>query len=340
MGSHGERLAAARAAIARWCAPRGKAGWCAGFGGALALLSAWLWWWPSGSAAASWAGGVLPLLAVVGLALLVRGLLRQRQAWQQAATAARREREVAERAQGERSRLLSAMVRDLRQPLYAMSLTAQSLQRHRPLRNAAPFLDQLRSALASADELLDSIDTLALLEAGALRPRPTVFSVQAMLERLDQRHGPQARAHGLHWTVTPSLEHAHTDAVLLERMLGQLLASAVHDTLRGGVLLSCRRRGGMLLIQVWDTGRGRASADPAEPAGTPSREPARTRADTGTAMGLSLVERTADLLGIGMDVRSRPGSGTCVSLRVPAAAPLSYRGAANTDASVLSSSSG
>jgi len=281
--------------------------------------------WVAGSRALwPWLAGAL-LLVAAGLAPWCRRVLRRRRARSQGRAAAARaqlERTVACRLQRERSRLLSAVARDLRQPLYAMSLTAQCLAHQRMARSPAPLLSQLRHALESADAMLDTIDMVARLETGALRPRLAVFCLQAMLERIDREHGPRARARGLHWTVTPSLECVRTDSALLERMLDSLVTNAVDCTQRGGVLVSCRRRGHQLLLQVWDTGPGLDPAS-AAPAGEPHYRGPRvpgadgTPADAGVGFGLAVVTHTARLLGIRLSVRSRPGHGTCFSLLLP-----------------------
>lgn len=282
-----------------------------------------LWWW-QGVMVDPRLAMVLAALAGAGLVLLLCGLLMRQLkpepppvAAQAADVAEAVERAVAKRTLGERSRLLSAVVHDLRQPLYAMSLAMQSLQRQRSLRNPGPLLAQLRSALESADAVLDTINTVALLETGAIQPRWSVFSMQAMLERVDRQFGPQARARGLHWTVTPSLEQVRTDAVLFERMLGHLISNAVRCTPRGGVLVSCRRRGAHLLIQVWDTGPGLSEDELATVFDIHYRGRPHSETDNGVGLGLPIVHQAAQLLDIELGVRSRLGHGTCFSLRVP-----------------------
>jgi signal transduction histidine kinase len=293
-------------------------------GTALALLSLLLWglsrW--SGVENNPALGMLLAAMVGAGLVLLPCGLLLRRRRRSQDASVAHDvseqvERAVAKRTLGERSRLLSAVAHDLRQPLYAMSLATQSLESQRPLRHPGPLLAQLRSALESADALLDTINTIALLETGAIQPRLSVFSMQAMLERVDRQYGPQARARGLHWTVTPSLERVRTDAVLFERMLGHLISNAVRCTPRGGVLVSCRRRGTHLLIQVWDTGPGLGDAELAAVFDIHYRGQPRSETDNGVGLGLPIVHHAAQLLDIELGVRSRVGHGTCFSLRVP-----------------------
>lgn len=336
MGAFGKQRSWHHGAIAGGLRRDQAAAWCIG-GGAVSVLLPCLWWWHRVSNGAVMDAAAVLRLAVpscIGLALLLCGFVLLRHAATGRADPdpdpdadlgadrdrdrERREREVAERALDERSRLLSSVAQDLRQPLYAMSLTTRSLQRPWAFRNTAPLIAQLRTAIASADALLDALDTMAQLENGSLQPRLTVFSVQGMLERLEQQHGAQARARGLRWTVTPSLEQVRTDASLLERMLDHVVANAVRTTESGGVLVSCRRRGPCLLIQVWDTGPGfeETPSPPTERAVGPTAQ-ALVDAEGGAGRGLPVLRRAARVLGIGLDVRSRPGHGTCIGLLVP-----------------------
>ena len=56
--------------------------------------------------------------------------------------------------------------------------------------------------------------------------------------------------------VVPCGLSIRSDPRLLEQMIRNLLSNAMKYTRRGKVLLGCRRREGMLSIEVWDTGIG------------------------------------------------------------------------------------
>ncbi len=53
----------------------------------------------------------------------------------------------------------------------------------------------------------------------------------------------------------------HADPVLVERILRNLVSNAIRYTHDGSVLVSCRRRGDRVLLQVWDTGVGIGEAE-------------------------------------------------------------------------------
>ncbi len=225
----------------------------------------------------------------------------------------------ARRTSAEKSRLLAAVSHDLRQPVYAITLAADSLaqQPDRPVSPAT--LTQLREAIASADHLLDSLHTMSRLEVGALHPNISCFSVQPLLERIDVVYGLQARSKGLRWTVTPGIAQVRSDPVLLERILGNLVANAVRYTQQGGVVVACRPRHDGLLVQVWDTGIGVLPEQVESIFGAYFRGVPETETDSGVGLGLFIVRESAALLDITVGLRSRPGRGSCFWIKIPLA---------------------
>jgi two-component system CheB/CheR fusion protein len=121
----------------------------------------------------------------------------------------------------------------------------------------------------------------------------------------------------------------HSDARLLEQMIRNLLSNAVKYTQHGEVLLGCRRRGDKLRIEVWDTGPGipagelQAIFEEFHQLDNPAREHSR-----GLGLGLAIVQRLAELLGVTVDVRSRPGHGSVFAVEVPIGGEVSARQAA------------
>lgn len=111
-----------------------------------------------------------------------------------------------------------------------------------------------------------------------------------------------------------------SDPVLLERIIRNLLHNALRYTSQGGILIGCRRRGGMLHIGVWDTGIGIPAEQLDEifedfrQLGNPQQDQAK-----GLGLGLSVVKRMAGLLGHDVMVRSQPGKGSVFIVSVPLA---------------------
>ena len=117
--------------------------------------------------------------------------------------------------------------------------------------------------------------------------------------------------------VVPCGLSIHSDPRLLEQMIRNLLSNALKYTKRGKVLLGCRRREGMLSIEVWDTGIGipdeelQAIFEEYHQLDNAARERSR-----GLGLGLSIVQRLGNLLGHRVRVRSQPGKGSVFAIEV------------------------
>lgn len=217
----------------------------------------------------------------------------------------------------ERARLLAALADYLRQPCYGLNLASDNLLRHPDQPPGAAVLLQMKAALRSLDDRLEAARLVARLEAGGFHAELSEFSMQPMLDRLDAGYGPLAGDKGLRWDVTPSIAKVRSNPVLLERMVDNLVGNAVRFTASGGVVVSCRTRGGHLLLQVWDTGPGIEPRYQARIFEAFFRDAAQATGDGSVGLGLSIVKSGAQVLGIGVGLRSVPGRGSCFSLRVP-----------------------
>ena len=227
----------------------------------------------------------------------------------------------AERANLSKSRFLAAASHDLRQPLQTLSLVRGILAKKIKDKKDEEALMLVARLNETADALLGMLDTLLdinQIETGGVRPERVDFPINDLLERLRIEFAFHAQAHGLVWHVVPCRLGVRSDPRLLEQMIRNLLSSAVKHTLRGKILLGCRRRGDKLRIQVWDTGTGiprdklRAIFEEFHQLNNPVREHNR-----GFGLGLSIVQRLGNLLGHSIDVQSRIGKGSVFAVEVP-----------------------
>jgi signal transduction histidine kinase len=138
-----------------------------------------------------------------------------------------------------------------------------------------------------------------------------------MLASLYDQMEPEATAKGLTIRVVPTGAWVVSDPVLLERILRNLLVNAIRYTEQGGVVLGCRRRGDKVAICVVDSGMG-IPADKFEAVFEDftrlGEKGAGGQRGLGLGLGLSVVRRTARLLEHGVELRSRPGKGSCFAV--------------------------
>jgi signal transduction histidine kinase len=107
------------------------------------------------------------------------------------------------------------------------------------------------------------------------------------------------------------------DPVVLRRMLGNLVSNALRHTIEGGVLLALRRREGLLMFEVWDSGEGIAR----EHQQAIFQEFFRVSQHQGTedslGLGLTIVSKLATLMGYQLALNSIPGRGSVFRVMLP-----------------------
>jgi signal transduction histidine kinase len=244
----------------------------------------------------------------------------------------RHEKRLAEEANQAKSRFLAAASHDLRQPLHALGLFVAALNDRIRRPTVRGLMDNINRCVAALETLFNALLDLSRLDAGIVSPEMRHVPLAPLLERLAAEYAPQARAKGLAWQAPVRALVVRTDALLLERILRNLLSNAIRYTPRGGVRLDCTREGADVCITVSDTGIGIAP----EHQQAVFREfvqlhnPERDRSK-GLGLGLAIVERLVRLLGARLELRSTPGVGTIFRLWLPAGDPSATDVTEDTD---------
>src|SRR5262249_18836196 len=104
-----------------------------------------------------------------------------------------------------------------------------------------------------------------------------------------------------------------------------IVSNALRYTSKGGVLVGARRRDGMVLIDVVDTGSGIPDDEHEAIFEEFHRGPLLTHGEPtggGLGLGLSIVRRMVDALGPKISCRSIVGRGTLFRLELPQGAPV------------------
>ena len=226
--------------------------------------------------------------------------------------------EAAEQADRDKSRFLAAASHDLRQPLHAMGLFLETLQRSPLNAHQQTVLGHAHAASGAAAEMLTTLLDYSRLEAGVVKVRPAAFSVQSLFTSLEQEFGVQADASALVYRTRETSAAALADKSLVDLVMRNLISNALRYTHQGGVLIACRRRAGRLALEVWDTGVGIPPQQTEEifrefhQLGNPERDRRK-----GLGLGLAIVKRLAAEMNTQVEVRSREGRGSVFRLWLP-----------------------
>ena len=224
--------------------------------------------------------------------------------------------EAAEQADRDKSRFLAAASHDLRQPLHAMGLFLETLQRSPLNAHQQTVLGHAHAASGAAAEMLTTLLDYSRLEAGVVKVRPAAFSVQSLFTSLEQEFGVQADASGLIYRTRETSAAAFADRSLVDLVMHNFISNALRYTSRGGVLIACRQRGARLALEVWDTGPGIPKEQWEEifkefhQLGNPERDRRK-----GLGLGLAIVHRLVNEMGgTTVELRSQPGRGSVFRL--------------------------
>lgn len=237
----------------------------------------------------------------------------------------REQTRAAQEAARFKDRFLASAAHDLKQPVNALSIYAEWL-------SAEPMLvDELAPKIAQAAQavngLFDSLFDLARLDTGRLDADPRPVDVGRLLSELEVQYQPTALQKGLRLRVRAIDVTLSADPVMLRRIVGNLVATAIRYTPRGGVLVAARRRGEAVSFEVWDTGIGIASHEQQRVFGEFYKVP-RNGTEEGFGLGLAIVQRLSDRLGYTVSMCSQPGRGSVFKVLTDPAGRSSARSAA------------
>ncbi len=227
-------------------------------------------------------------------------------------------RRSAERANAAMTRFFAAANHDLRQPLNAMGLLAQTLHTRGAAVDACEVSGHLVECVDGMTQVVDELLDISRLDAGSLAVQQSVFALDGLLQELARTYRPLAQSKGLRIEIEAAHAWVRSDRTLIARVISNLPSNAIRYTERGVVRVSVPVANAHIELAIEDTGIG----IPAQELPRIFEEfyqvgnPARDRR-LGLGLGLATVKRLSDLLGLDVSVRSTPGSGSRFSLMLP-----------------------
>jgi len=231
-----------------------------------------------------------------------------------------------------KSRFLAAASHDIRQPMHALSLFVGQLRQKVGTSDAPALLAKIESSVESLEELVEALLDLSKLDMGAVKATRLPFALDELLRAVAVELAPLAEAKGLALTTVPTKLWVVSDAVLVRRILVNVVTNAIRYTSAGRILVGCRRRGDAVDVLVIDTGTGIAPEHLPHVFEEFYRVGGDESSPRGLGLGLAIVERLAALLDIGIGMHSTVGRGTTFRLRLPRATPRPAQRAAGVPA--------
>ncbi|MCX7358349.1 MAG: HAMP domain-containing sensor histidine kinase [Alphaproteobacteria bacterium] len=202
-----------------------------------------------------------------------------------------------------KTRFLTAIGHDMRQPLHALLLYLSALERRVKDGEAREILNKADRAAQSLAGMIEGLIQLARLDANKVEPELERVSLKALFDDLI--------ASTPHAAADTTELYVHSDPVLLETIVQQLVANAAKHG-GGSAHLSAEEKDGAVEIKVRDSGPG----IPTEDQERIFAEFVRLNgSDGGLGLGLTIANKLAALMNHKMEVRSAPGQGATFIVR-------------------------
>ena len=231
--------------------------------------------------------------------------------------------EVENQTERLRNSILSALSHDVRTPLTAMVGLADSLFLNKPplpasaLETAQALREQAERLSAMVSNLLE----MARLRAGEVQLRLEWQPVEEVIGASLKLMGASLVKHPVKLSLAQDLPLVNIDAVLIERVLCNLLDNAAKYSPEGTVIdLAARRVDHAVEISVTDRGSGFKSSNPADL----FRMFVRGRSESsavGTGLGLAICKSIIDAHGGTIFAEDCAGAGGRVRFTIPLGAP-------------------
>jgi len=239
------------------------------------------------------------------------------------------QRDKAEQASIAKSKFLAVASHDLRQPLHALSLLTGTLDRHvHDNADSRMVLDRIHRSVDDLENLFNALLDISRLDAQVVRPQIEDFPLQRVMGNLEPDWMQIARGKGLQWEHHGDFNGVivRSDALLLARIIRNLVSNAVKYTHSGKITIGTRRKDSAAEIYVADTGPGippdkhQAIFEEFYQLHNPERDRKQ-----GLGLGLAIVRRLTDLLGCTLSMDSQSGRGSRFSIEVPYGEPEKVR---------------
>jgi two-component system, sensor histidine kinase len=166
-------------------------------------------------------------------------------------------------------------------------------------------------------DYFDALMDMRSFLKGDYEQYPTRFRLGKIGCYLESEFAPLCTSKGLTWSFEFDDPWVFTDYQLLLRLFRNLLSNAVRYTNHGEVRYSAKAIGDVVEFLISDTGIGIAAEHHVVVFEDFVRLKIEGLDPTGSGLGLSIVKKLSQVLGLDLQMASTPGKGTRFNFRLP-----------------------
>lgn len=181
-------------------------------------------------------------------------------------------------------------------------------------------LDEAHNQVLFLADMINDLSTLSRAERGVLKMDAEDIDVNNLLGELKSNYLPQAAKKGLDLTVKAphSLPPLRSSKLYVREVLQNFITNAIKYTEEGAVHLAAHKADNGITFTVSDTGIGISKQDQARIFEKFFRsEDYRTRATSGTGLGLYVTQKLVALLGATISMKSELNKGSTFEVHIP-----------------------
>ena len=227
-------------------------------------------------------------------------------------------KEAAEKANLEKSLFMAATSHDLRQPLHAQSLLLEVLSNRVQESELNDLVRKIVDSNDALNSLFNSLLEVSQLDAGTITVHKGDHSLTEICELIVDEFREVAGKKNLTIELTGDYSVVRSDAIMLTRIIRNLVSNAIKFTSDGGVKIHTQSNDSTVSISIFDTGIGIPASEQKHIFNeyTQLGNKARDR-NMGIGLGLAIVRRLCELLEHSIEVESSQGKGSCFTLVIP-----------------------
>ncbi len=222
-----------------------------------------------------------------------------------------------------KSEFLSNMSHELRTPLNSVNALSRVLilqAKQKLSKEEVNFLEIIERNGKHLLSLINDILDLSKIEAGKMDISLKHFSIKTLIENIMESLAPLAREKNLtlQQQLSEDLPEIESDESRVFQILQNVVANGIKFTEHGSVMISAERTEEQIRIKIKDTGIGMSDTEIIhifdefrQVDGT------STRKFEGTGLGLAIANKTANMLGGSINVKSAKGLGSTFTITLP-----------------------
>jgi two-component system sensor histidine kinase KdpD len=231
--------------------------------------------------------------------------------------------EAVRRSEELKSVMIDAMAHDLKTPLTAIEIAAETLSQAPgvSVEQTADLLQVIRQETRGLRRLVDAAIHLSRIDAKRLRLESQPLQIEDVVNSAILSVGERAASHTLRVECQPGLPPVAADNELLVQALKQLIDNALkYSPARSVITVAATEMDGLVSLSVRDQGQGLTEMEQRRVFDKFYRGTHGTEGIQGTGMGLSIAKEIAEAHGGSVRVESQVGKGSRFTITLQAAA--------------------